>query len=62
MIVENHLILWNHVSLKIMDVQRIELPFGEHVHTSQLSSSALLYMTSGSHGRESKVLDCRWLY
>ncbi|NEW06354.1 AraC family transcriptional regulator [Paenibacillus sp. SYP-B3998] len=47
MIVENHLILWNHVSLKIVDVQRTELPIGEYLHTSQLSSSALLYTIKG---------------
>jgi iron complex transport system substrate-binding protein len=47
MIVENHLILWNHVSLKIIDVQRTKLPIGEHLHTFQLSSSALLYTIQG---------------
>jgi iron complex transport system substrate-binding protein len=47
MIVENHLILWNHVSLKIIDVQRIKLPIGEHLHTSELSSSALIYTIQG---------------
>ncbi|GGA01259.1 hypothetical protein GCM10008018_54510 [Paenibacillus marchantiophytorum] len=47
MIVENHLILWNHASLKIMDVQRIVLPIGEYLNTSQLSSSALLYTIKG---------------
>ncbi|MEC0225712.1 AraC family transcriptional regulator [Paenibacillus alba] len=50
MIVENHLILWNHVLLKIMDVQRTELPIGEYLHASQLSSSVLLYTIKG-HAR-----------
>jgi len=45
--VENHLILWNHVSLKIMDVQRTKLPIGEHSHTIQLSASTLLYTIQG---------------
>ncbi|CAM4393722.1 iron complex transport system substrate-binding protein [Paenibacillus endophyticus] len=47
MIVEDHLILWNHVSLKIIDVKRTKLPVGEHSHTSQLSSSFLLYAIQG---------------
>jgi iron complex transport system substrate-binding protein len=47
MIVENHLILWNLVSLKVIDVQRTELPIGEHSHTSQLLSSALVYTVKG---------------
>lgn len=47
MIVENHLILWNLVSLKIIDVQRTELPIGEHSYTSQLLSSALVYTVKG---------------
>jgi iron complex transport system substrate-binding protein len=47
MIVENHLILWNHASLKIIDVQRIKLPIGEHLHTSVLTSSALFYTIRG---------------
>lgn len=47
MIVENHLILWNHASLKIIDVQRTKLPVGENSHTSQLSASTLLYTIQG---------------
>lgn len=47
MIVENHLILWNHVSLKIIDVQRVKRPIGEQLHTHQLSSSTLLYTIQG---------------
>ncbi|MZQ80863.1 ABC transporter substrate-binding protein [Paenibacillus sp. 5J-6] len=47
MIVENHLTLWSLVSLKVIDVQRTELPIGEHSHTSQLLSSALVYTVKG---------------
>lgn len=47
MIVEDHLILWNHVSLKIVDVQRTKLPVGEHSQSSRLSSSVLLYAIQG---------------
>lgn len=50
MIVENHLILWNHASLRIMAVQRTKLPVGERSHTFQLSSSALFYIIQG-HAR-----------
>lgn len=44
---ENHLILWNLVSLKIWDVQRAELTIGGNLHTSQLTSSTLLYAING---------------
>ncbi|WP_054028831.1 AraC family transcriptional regulator [Bacillus sp. FJAT-28004] len=47
MIVENHLILWNHASLKIIDVQRIKLSIGEHLHITELPSSALFYTIRG---------------
>lgn len=44
---ENHLILWNLVSLKILDVQRAELTIGDNLHSSQLTSSTLLYAING---------------
>jgi len=47
MILEDHLLLWNHASLKVIDVKRIELSFGEQLHTSQLSASTLFYTIQG---------------
>ena len=47
MIVEDHLLLWNHASLKVIEVKRIELPIGEQLHTSQLSASTLIYTIRG---------------
>ncbi|AMQ05937.1 AraC family transcriptional regulator [Sporosarcina psychrophila] len=47
MIVEDHLLLWNHASLKVIEVKRIELPIGEQLHTSQLSASTLIYTIQG---------------
>jgi iron complex transport system substrate-binding protein len=47
MIVENHLLLWTHASLKIIDVRRVELPAGGQLPASRLSASAFLYTIQG---------------
>ncbi|WP_139999687.1 AraC family transcriptional regulator [Paenibacillus paridis] len=47
MIVENHLTLWNQVTLNIMNVQRSMHPIDENSHTYELSYSTLLYTIRG---------------
>ncbi|MBO0587151.1 AraC family transcriptional regulator [Sporosarcina sp. E16_8] len=47
MIVEDHLLLWNYASLKIIDVKRAELSIGGQLQTSNLSASTLFYSIQG---------------
>jgi len=54
MILEDHLLLWNNASLKVVDVKRIEISIGEQLHTSQLSASTLFYII---HGHARLLLD-----
>lgn len=47
MIVEDHLLLWNYASLKIIDVKRTELSIGVQLQTCKLSASTLFYSIQG---------------
>ncbi|QJD82116.1 AraC family transcriptional regulator [Cohnella herbarum] len=43
-----HIVLWNHVSVKVIDVRRILLKSGEELRSYRLPSSAYLYIVRGS--------------
>ncbi|WP_079412226.1 AraC family transcriptional regulator [Paenibacillus ferrarius] len=46
--ISDHIILWNHVLIRVMDVRRMMLEPGEVMRGYRVPTSAFLYVTSGS--------------
>lgn len=46
--ISDHIVLWNHVLIRVMDVRRMVLEPGEVMRGYRMPTSAFLYVTSGS--------------
>ncbi|WP_189011887.1 AraC family transcriptional regulator [Paenibacillus marchantiophytorum] len=46
--ISDHIVLWNHVLIRVMDVRRMMLEPGEVMRGYRVPTSAFLYVTSGS--------------
>ncbi|NOU69822.1 ABC transporter substrate-binding protein [Paenibacillus sp. LMG 31461] len=46
--INDHLVLWNHVLIRVMDVRRMMLEPGEVMRDYRVPTSAFLYVTDGS--------------
>ncbi|WP_161404934.1 helix-turn-helix domain-containing protein [Paenibacillus silvestris] len=44
---QEHILLWNHAALKVLDVRRTIMQPGESIHAYQLPASVFLYATRG---------------
>ncbi|MBW7457353.1 ABC transporter substrate-binding protein [Paenibacillus sepulcri] len=44
----DHIILWNHVFIRVMDVRHTIMESGEELHSYRLPASAFIYITRGS--------------
>lgn len=42
-----HLLVWNHASVKVMDVRRVRIEAGEELHSYRLPASAFIYVIEG---------------
>ncbi|MCQ6557219.1 AraC family transcriptional regulator [Paenibacillus mendelii] len=48
MIVNDHILLWNHASIQVMDVRHILMRKGEFLHSYRLPASSFMFTTRGS--------------